>query len=101
MAATGATTAPSLEDIARALRDRLPEGYGAVLFGSRAADGARPASDWDIGLMGPAPLPGHVVESIREALEELPTLHSFDVVDLQGVPEGFRRLALKSAVKIL
>jgi len=37
---------------------------------------------------------------VREALESLPTLHSFDVVDLTTVPVGFREIALKAAIRI-
>lgn len=96
-----ASTAPTLDDLARALRGRLPQGYGAVLFGSRATGRAGLASDWDVGLTGPAPLPGHVVEEVREALEELPTLHSFDVVDLATTSDEFRALALEGALRIL
>lgn len=94
-------TAPKLEDVTRILREFLPTHYGAVLFGSRATGHAQPGSDWDIGLIGAKPLDGAVIEMIREGLEELPTLHSFDVVDLARVPEGFRRSALKGAKAIL
>ena len=94
------TTEPSLEDIARAVEPLLPPGFGAFLFGSRASGRARPGSDWDVGLLGPEPLRGALVERIRDALDELRTLHTFDVVDLSTVPEGFRHLALQRAVRV-
>lgn len=94
------STAPSLGDIARALEPWLPHGYEAVLFGSRATGRRSSSSDWDIGVLGPAPLEGAVMERLREALEELPTLHRFDVVDLATVPDAFRAAALETAVKI-
>jgi predicted nucleotidyltransferase len=94
------TTEPSLEDITRAVKPLLPPGFGAFLFGSRASGRARPGSDWDVGLLGPEPLRGALVERIRDALDELRTLHSFDVVDLSTVPEGFRHLALQRAVRV-
>ncbi len=94
-------TAPKIEDISQILKRHLPVEYGAVLFGSRAAGRARPGSDWDIGVLGPAALGGAVIETIREELDELPTLHSFDVVDLTTVPEYFRETAVRGAKKIL
>ena len=95
------TTTPKLEDISQILKRHLPAEYGAVLFGSRAAGRARPGSDWDIGVLGPAPLGGAVVQTILDELDELPTLHSFDVVDLTTVPEYFRETAVRGAKKIL
>jgi predicted nucleotidyltransferase len=94
------TTEPSLEDISGTVKPLLPPGFGAYLFGSRAGGRARRESDWDIGLIGPEPLGGAAVERIREALDELPTLHRFDVVDLSTVPASFRSLALRHAVRI-
>jgi len=95
------TTTPKIEDISQVLKRHLPVEYGALLFGSRATGRARPGSDWDIGLLGPAPLGGEVVQTILDELDELPTLHSFDVVDLTTVPEYFRETAVRGAKKIL
>lgn len=95
------TTAPSTEAIAKALAPILPPGYQAVIFGSRASGQQRAGSDWDVGVLGPEPLDGALMETLREALEELPTLHSFDLVDLSTVPTVFRELALRTAVRIL
>jgi predicted nucleotidyltransferase len=97
---SGQSTAPTLEDIGRALRPLLPPGCQAVLFGSRATGEARPASDWDIGLLGGAPVAGAVLERVREALEALPTLHTFEVVDLASVAPAFRKTALRDVVRI-
>ncbi|MEK7784099.1 MAG: nucleotidyltransferase domain-containing protein, partial [Chloroflexota bacterium] len=94
-------TTPDLKEVSRILKQLLPAQYGAVLFGSRATGRARPGSDWDIGLIGPEPLGGAVIETIREELDELPTLHSFDVVDLRTVPDTFRQKALRGAKAVL
>jgi predicted nucleotidyltransferase len=93
-------TIPDLAVVSKILKAHLPEGYSAVLFGSRATGRARPASDWDIGILGPAPLRGSVIQSIHEALDELPTLHSFEIVDLSTVPGAFREEALKHSIKL-
>jgi predicted nucleotidyltransferase len=94
------STAPSIEQISDALRPALPAGFQAVLFGSRACGRAGRSSDWDVGILGPHPLDGAVVAALREALEAIPTLHSFDLVDLATVPDGFRELALRTAVRL-
>ena len=94
-------TTPNLAEVTQILKRHLPNAYQAVLFGSRAAGQARSSSDWDIGLLGPAALRGAMVESIRDELEELPTLHTFDVVDLMAVPPAFREAALRKAVKLI
>lgn len=89
-----------LMEVSRAVRGLLPPRHRAVLFGSRATGAAGPRSDWDIGITGPAPLDGATVERIREALENLPTLAAFDVVDLAVVPERFRERALREGVAL-
>ena len=94
------STAPDLAELSRLLKRLLPAGYHTVLFGSRATGQGRPGSDWDIGILGPATLRGALVQAIREQLEELPTLHSFDVVDLTSVPENFREVALRNAIRL-
>lgn len=94
-------TTPRFEDISRILKRLLPADYGAVLFGSQTIGGARAGSDWDIGLIGPEPLRGAVVQSIRDELEELPTLQTFDIVDLATTPEQFRQSALRGARAIV
>jgi len=96
-------TTPDMDEVAAVLRGLLPEraGYRAVLFGSRATGRARPASDWDIGIIGPAPLDGALRQRVRDALDDLPTLHRFDVVDLATVPQAFRDAALATAVRLI
>ena len=95
-------TTPDLEAIAAILRRHLPSGeYRAVLFGSRATGQARIGSDWDIGILGPQPLRSATMQAIRDELDELRTLHSFDVVDLTTVPDSFRAIALQQAVNLV
>ncbi len=93
-------TEPSLEALGAALRPLLPPGCRAFLIGSRAEGRASPTSDWDIGILGRDPLRGADLERIRQALEDLPTLHRFDVVDLASAPERFRERALEHAIEL-
>jgi predicted nucleotidyltransferase len=95
------STAPDLREVARILGELLPAGYGAALFGSRATGRARPGSDWDVGILGPVPLDGALRQRVRDALDDLPTLHRFDVVDLAAVPAAFRDEALRTAVRLV
>lgn len=96
-----ASTAPTLETLTRVLRRFLPAGYRAVLFGSRATGTARPNSDWDIGVLGPTELPLIAAGNLREAFEELPSLHTIEIVDLSTVPETFRAVALRNAITLI
>ena len=43
-------------------------------------------------------VPGHVIERIHADLDDLPTLHRFDVVDLATTSTSFRENALKSVI---
>ncbi len=95
-------TTPNLKEVALLLKNHLPSrDYHAVLFGSRVRGDDNPGSDWDIGIIGPASLRGAVMELIREDLEKLRTLHTFDVVDMSTVPDSFRKIALKNKKEII
>lgn len=95
-------TTPNLKEIALILKARLPSrDYHAVLFGSRVRGDDNAGSDWDIGIIGPAPLRGAVMELIREDFENLRTLHAFDVVDMTTVSDSFRKIALKYKKEIV
>ncbi len=83
------------------LNRHMPATHHAVLFGSRATGSARPGSDWDIGILGPQPLRGAVLQATRDDLHDLRTLHSFDVVDLTTVPQSFRDVALRHVINLV
>ncbi len=50
----------------------------AILFGSRAKGTAHEKSDFDIAVSG-----ARDIEALKEQIEEIPTLYSFDIVDLE------------------
>ncbi len=62
----------SIVDICR--RYRVKE---AILFGSRAKGTATERSDYDIAVSGVEQF-----EELEEAIDDIPTLHSFDVVNM-------------------
>jgi hypothetical protein len=59
----------------------------------RVRPAAPPSAPIDIGIEGPAPVPGAVLAAIHEELDEAPTLYTIEVVDFTRVPEKFRRTA--------
>lgn len=71
--------------------------HRVLLFGSRARGNAKQRSDFDLAVDGDEPLPLKSFFEIAEDLENLPTLYSFDWVDLTKVNNRFREEALKSA----
>ncbi len=95
------SSSPTVRDIADVLRPLIPPGHGAVLFGSRATGRAHRGSDWDIGVVGDPPVAGAVLERIREALDALPSLDTFEVVDLAASAPEFRDAALRHTVRLI
>lgn len=69
-------------------------------FGSRVQGRGDERSDVDVGIEGPAGVPGHVMEKIREAIEDLPVLYKIDIVDFYEVSDDFRRVALQAVERI-
>lgn len=67
-----------------------------VLFGSRATGNNRDRSDIDLGILSEEPDNFESLYKLKDILEELPTLYSFDLVDLNTVPDSFRNEALKN-----
>jgi uncharacterized protein len=74
--------------------------YQVYLFGSEASGAADRRSDIDVGILGPRPIPGAVLEAIRADLETVRTLRVFDVVDLASADESFRAVALTHAERL-
>ena len=70
--------------------------YRVFLFGSRINGLGSDRSDIDIGIDGPESIPGEIKVEIEEALDSLPVLYKFDLVDFKSVTENFRQQALKS-----
>jgi len=74
--------------------------YHVFLFGSWATGRARERSDIDIGVGGPAPLDPVLMQEIREACEDLATLHTIDLVDFALLPPHVREHAMAGAVPV-
>ncbi len=59
-------------------------------FGSRALGKAKPYSDLDLAVVGPAKLDIKVMARLKEAFEESDLPFRVDVLDWHAVPETFR-----------
>lgn len=75
-------------------------GHRVFLFGSRASGDAGPHSDFDIGVVGDAPLPLKDFFSIEDQLDDLPTLYKIDWVDFNRASPRFRERAMQQTEKI-
>ena len=71
-------------------------GYRVFLFGSRATGNARERSDFDVGILGDAPVPLQTFYRIDDLLENIETLYKIDFVDLNRAAPSLKREALKA-----
>jgi len=71
-----------------------------LLFGSRARGNARRTSDFDIAVDAGSKIPLEVIARIEEEIDELHTLKSIDIIDLNRVNHTFKAIILKNGVNI-
>ena len=93
------------ESLRRAIRETMARfvdlnSHEIFIFGSEARSDRDDRSDIDVGILGPHPIPGFVMERIREELERLRTLRTFDVVDFAKVDESFKAVALQNVERL-
>jgi len=86
-----------LEGIARVVSEYLPDAT-VYLFGSRAEGRANPRSDFDVAIEWKGKIPLSTIAMIREKLDSLPTLKSFDLVDVKRVSDSFARYIRRKGV---
>jgi len=72
------------------------KGYKVILYGSRASGKATERADFDIAILGKEALPIKLFHEIADRLENLPTLHEIDIVDLKRSSEKFRKEVIKN-----
>lgn len=75
-------------------KSKLLTNAQAVLFGSRTGKQYKERSDFDIGIISREPLNSADFYKLKDALDELPTLYTIDLVDLDRVSKAFRDEAL-------
>jgi len=86
---------PILDRIAEIVWREMEENYRLFLFGSRASDGHDSKADIDIGILADKPVEAKTMVSIKERLEQIPTLLKIDFVDFSSVSQDFRKIAMK------
>lgn len=76
--------------------DRYLSGnYKAFIFGSQAGLTELIRADIDVGIDAGRPLTSNEESLIWNALEDMPTLYKFDLVDFNKAEERFKNIALK------
>ena len=86
-----------LSKVVTIISSYLPDA-AIYLFGSRASGNAKQNSDFDLAVEWKEKVPFSVIAKIREKLEELPTLKSFDLVDLKLCSGRFVRSVKEKGV---
>ena len=88
-----------LTDATNIIASYLPDAR-IFLFGSRAKGDARETSDFDIAVDAGLKISLGVIARIKDEIDELYTLKSIDVVDLNRVNPTFKTIIRKSGVNI-
>jgi predicted nucleotidyltransferase len=91
---------PILDRIAEIVRQEMKGNYRLFLFGSRAGDGHDSKADIDIGIIADKPVEARTMVTIKESLEQIPTLLKIDFVDFSSVSQDFRKIAMKKTKDI-
>jgi len=86
-----------LAEVADIIARFLPDAR-ILLFGSRARDDAEPTSDFDIAIDARSKIPLDVMARIKDEIEELHTLKSIDIVDLNRANPAFKTIIVKTGV---
>ncbi len=67
--------------------------YKVFFFGSRVLGKGTDRSDIDVGIEGPEPIPFDVLGSIKDMVNDIPTIYTIDVVDFKRVSRVFKQIA--------
>ncbi len=86
-----------IKEITKIIRDCLSDDYKILIFGSWAKDDSLETSDIDIGILGKEKVPWNLMVKILGEVEEISTLRSIDIVDLNSVEENFKNNVLEYA----
>ena len=88
-----------LADATNIIAKYLPDAR-IFLFGSRAKGDARDTSDFDIAVDAGSKISLGVIARIKDEIDELRTLKSIDIIDLNRVNPKFKTIIRKSGVNI-
>lgn len=76
----------------------LPTNLKLGLFGSRIKGTPARFSDIDLAVAGEQKIPGHILENVREVMENSRLPYRVDVVDLNSLSKTFRENVLKEII---
>lgn len=85
------------KEIVKIVRKYLSDDYKILLFGSWAKGDFLNTSDVDIAILGDNKVPYDLMVKIKEEVEEIPTLRSIDIIDLNSKEKAFRENVLRYA----
>lgn len=88
------------ESVAVEARCRFGAELHVYWFGSWVNGKARPHSDIDLALHGEGPLPHVELAAFRDWIDDLPTLYSIDLLDLNIVGERLRGEVERTGVSL-
>ncbi|WP_018170032.1 nucleotidyltransferase family protein [Thioalkalivibrio sp. ALMg9] len=87
-------------EAAEFVREELGEASEVIGFGSWAKGTARPHSDIDLAVIPSGEATSRDWGRLRERIEELPTLYSFDLVDISEASETLRSEIQQHGVRV-
>ena len=89
-----------IEKVAKIVSQEVSQEFRLFLFGSRVDKTNDARSDVDIGILAGNPISAKQLLTIREKIEEIPTLLKIDFLDFAAVDDKFQNIALKNAKEI-
>lgn len=94
------TASEIIEKVAKIVSQEVSQEFRLFLFGSRADKTNDARSDVDIGILAGNPINVKQLFTIREKIDEIPTLLKIDFLDFAAVDDKFQNVALKNAKEI-
>ncbi len=88
------------KEVAKIVRREVKLDFRLFLFGSRADKTNDARSDVDIGILAGNPISAKSLFTIREKIDEIPTLLKIDFLDFAAVDGKFQNIALKNSKEI-
>ncbi|MGB0721915.1 MAG: nucleotidyltransferase family protein [Gammaproteobacteria bacterium] len=86
--------------IATEVKRRFGDEVQMIWYGSWVKGTARPHSDLDLAVHARQPIPHHEMVALRDWVDELRTLYSVDLVDLDEVGPDLRHQIVREGVPL-
>ena len=92
---------PILTSIYSIVKENIKCDYQLFLFGSRVTGTNSDKADIDVGIIPAQLLSPKQIQSIKEKIEEIPTLLKIDFIDFSSVSDEFKSIALMNTKDII